>query len=424
MSRTRTLEARAFLNVAAEAPVSTEPMHLAPGSSSLSPECVAELQVRLQETARCVRSTGTVNPKKEPSVYVGAPGIAFAFLKLATIQTGEQRETSLATASRLLSPEVLDAGLQHATRHPSLGPSLLSGPAGFFLVLALQAWKPSTPLASQPAAYRSAVQSYESYANFAIHELDSDEWLYGRAGYLYGCLFLNHLVPGSVPESVINQTAKTILESGAAYGRETGLSPLMYVWHDKQYIGAAHGVIGIVYMLMLVDSVRRDPNAMRLVKGTLDWLLTLETKNHNWPAVVGGADDYLCHFCHGASGAVFAFGVGSIVFNNREYQKAALRAADCVWRYGLLKKGPGICHGISGSGYALLMAYKLTRDPIWLDRAADFALKMFDEKLQADSRVPDSPFSLFEGLAGAMCLLVDLLKDPLKSAFPFFELGF
>ncbi|CBZ51553.1 hypothetical protein NCLIV_013460 [Neospora caninum Liverpool] len=424
MPRLRSLDGRAFLNVAAEAPVSSEPMHLMPGTSSLSRECVSELQDRLQETARCVRSAGTVHPKRSSTVYVGAPGIAYAFLKLATLQTGDQKQASRDTAQKLLGPTVLESIVEQAKRHRSLGPSLLCGPAGVFMVLALQAWQPGVHLASQSAAYLDAVQSYKQYSEYAIKELDSDEWLYGRAGYLYGCLFLNHLAPGSVSETTVTQLAMAILESGEAFGRKTGGSPLMYRWHDKQYIGAAHGLFGIVYILMLVDSVRNDPHAMRLVKSTLEWLLTLESKNHNWPAVVGETGDYLCHFCHGATGAVFAFGLGSIVFNNREFQKAALRAASCVWKYGLLKKGPGICHGISGSGYGLLMAYKLTRDPVWLDRAADFALKMFDEKLQADSRVPDNPFSLFEGLSGAICFLVDLLKNPLKASFPLFELGF
>ena len=29
-------------------------------------------------------------------------------------------------------------------------------------------------------------------------------------------------------------------------------------------------------------------------------------------------------------------------------------AGELVWKYGLLKKGPGICHGIAGNGYTFL----------------------------------------------------------------------
>ena len=39
-----------------------------------------------------------------------------------------------------------------------------------------------------------------------------------------------------------------------------------------------------------------------------------------------------------------------------------------IWRRGLLLKGNGLCHGVAGSGYALLSLYKHTRDPVHLER--------------------------------------------------------
>ncbi|PHJ22984.1 lanthionine synthetase c family protein [Cystoisospora suis] len=480
-------------------------LHLEKGTNQMKVRVRQELEQHLDELTRVVKSAGAAaNRKKEGSVYVGSPGMAYAFLKLAAYKRdtrrsaggkgeeeeeercyhrglggGEeekkrQRKALMEVAQNLLSEELLQSSLLQAKKHPSLGPSLLCGPAGLYLVLAIQAWQkekeeslqddpsssrgddattsssatssssspppshgrtssPSTsspspsssPSSSSPSqSFLKAVKGYESYYSYALDKLDSDEWLYGRVGYLYGLLFLNYMHPSSVSNSSINDLAVRVLESGIECGRQVGVSPLMYSWHEKYYLGAAHGVLGILYILMLVPSVRRDLNAMRYVKGTLDWILTLETENQNYPACFGETQDYLCHFCHGATGAVFTFSVASVIFNHRDFQKAALRAAECVWRYGLLKKGSGICHGISGSGYALLAVYKLTRDPIWLDRAIEFALKMFDEKLQADSRIPDNPFSLFEGLSGAICFLVDLLHNPLKSSFPFFELGF
>lgn len=49
------------------------------------------------------------------------------------------------------------------------------------------------------------------------------------------------------------------------------------------------------------------------------------------------------------------------------------RAAEVTWRRGLLKKGPGLCHGAAGNGYALLSVYRCTRDPRALARAKRFA---------------------------------------------------
>ena len=44
-----------------------------------------------------------------------------------------------------------------------------------------------------------------------------------------------------------------------------------------------------------------------------------------------------------------------------------------MWGRGLLKKGPGACHGVAGSAYALLALYRATQNPMWLHRALQFA---------------------------------------------------
>ena len=67
-----------------------------------------------------------------------------------------------------------------------------------------------------------------------------------------------------------------------------------------------------------------------------------------------------------------------------------------VWKYGLLKKGPGICHGIAGNGYGFLCLYRVTGHPLWLGRAYHFALQIATPEVQKDSRTPDNPLSLFD----------------------------
>lgn len=50
------------------------------------------------------------------------------------------------------------------------------------------------------------------------------------------------------------QVVTLLLEAGK-HGREPGLSsPLMYTWHDKHYLGAAHGLTGILTLLLQVAS--------------------------------------------------------------------------------------------------------------------------------------------------------------------------
>lgn len=107
-----------------------------------------------------------------------------------------------------------------------------------------------------------------------------DELLFGRVGYLFSLLFVNHhLGPETVDKAIIHkvllfslissargslydismlfQVYETVLKSGRQTSREERSKfPLMYEWHDKKYLGAAHGLVGIFYVLMQVGIAR------------------------------------------------------------------------------------------------------------------------------------------------------------------------
>ena len=100
-----------------------------------------------------------------------------------------------------------------------------------------------------------------------------------------------------------------------------------------------------------------------------------------------------------------------------KYLEACKKVNDIIWEKGLLKKGPGICHGTAGSGFAHLILYRLTNDNKYLYRAAKFADFLLTDTFKSGARTPDSPFSLFEGLAGTVCFIIDLL-DPKQAEYP------
>jgi hypothetical protein len=44
-----------------------------------------------------------------------------------------------------------------------------------------------------------------------------------------------------------------MIKSGERYAQQArSKSPLMYQWYDTEYLGAAHGLTGIVYLLLSV----------------------------------------------------------------------------------------------------------------------------------------------------------------------------
>lgn len=49
------------------------------------------------------------------------------------------------------------------------------------------------------------------------------------------------------------------------------------------------------------------------------------------------------------------------------------------------------------------------QDPVWLERAQLFAAFLVSPAGMADWKTPDHPTSLFEGAAGGICLVADLM---------------
>ena len=56
---------------------------------------------------------------------------------------------------------------------------------------------------------------------------------------------------------------------------------------------------------------------------------------------------------------------------------AAIRAGEDLWVRGVLLKGNGLCHGITGNSYALHSLFRATKDKKWLNRAYRFCLNLW-----------------------------------------------
>ncbi|GAB0096281.1 LanC-like protein 3 homolog [Sergentomyia squamirostris] len=163
-----------------------------------------------------------------------------------------------------------------------------------------------------------------------------------------------------------------------------------------EYLGAAHGICSIYHMIL--NSSWFDYSAsgqackhLDLIKSSIDGFLALQDPDGNFPITLD---------------------------NTRE--KRLVHWSELVWKKGLLRKGPSIFHGVAGNGYVFLLLYQLTKDSVYLYRASKFAEFLSDRNFRREARTPDRPFSLYEGLAGTVCFLADLL-EPEKESFPFME---
>uniref|UniRef100_A0A4W5M8A4 LanC lantibiotic synthetase component C-like 2 (bacterial) n=1 Tax=Hucho hucho TaxID=62062 RepID=A0A4W5M8A4_9TELE len=135
-----------------------------------------------------------------------------------------------------------------------------------------------------------------------------DELLYGRAGYLYALLYVNKEIgPDTVDETTIARVVTAILESGknmAKEERKAEKCPLLYEWHKKQYVGAAHGLAGIYCMLMQPSAKVNQEVLSELVRPSVDYVRHKKFRSGNYPSSLSNETDRLVHWCHGAPGVV------------------------------------------------------------------------------------------------------------------------
>jgi lantibiotic modifying enzyme len=160
-----------------------------------------------------------------------------------------------------------------------------------------------------------------------------------------------------------------------------------------------------------------------LIKSTIDIFLQMQSQDGNFPCVFEDArksEHKLVHWCHGAPGAIYLFAKAYIIFKDQKYLDACLKCGDLIWQKGLLRKGPGICHGLAGNGYVFLILYRLTNDQKHLYRATCFSDFLTNQNFLREARTPDRPLSLYEGVAGTVCFLIDSL-NPITAQFPFMD---
>lgn len=98
--------------------------------------------------------------------------------------------------------------------------------------------------------------------------------------------------------------------------------PLMYEWHGKKYWGAAHGICGIMNVLM--DMVLTE-DEMEDVKSTLSYMIKNRFPSGNYPSSEGRESDRLVHWCHGAPGVALTLAKAAKVCINYNFLRCLMK---------------------------------------------------------------------------------------------------
>ncbi|KAF9647621.1 hypothetical protein BDM02DRAFT_2534148 [Thelephora ganbajun] len=396
-----------------------------------------------------------------PSVYVETSGFVLmdwrvADLNLSDIPTPELEAAAQQACARMVRSVSLkppkDASrvsfmethvgcaavliVQHLTR-PEGGKPLLDCHSYQRCVLILRS-------AVKLALYRPVQAS-----NVPLMPYDGCEVLYGRAGLLYGLLFLRSNITaeidldgplsGDIKALTSFDTLRKVVDDvidrgtmGAEVTRPPGVTPsmwppLMWSWHHKLYLGAAHGVAGILQMIVScpLDTIAAH---IPIILQTVEWLLHVQCEDGNWSSKASeGPPTERQEWCHGAPGLVILF--STILKRAAELsvspglqsrlKSAVHRASDLIYAEGFLKKGVGLCHGVSGSVFALLAASD-TLDghdkdllPERFYQAVHLAVlgsHWHGMTRRGELRRPDAPYSLYEGLSGLCTAYAAILE--------------
>ena len=165
------------------------------------------------------------------------------------------------------------------------------------------------------------------------------------------------------------------------------------------YLGPAHGFAGNVHALRgFVDESILRARVTRVLARTAQH----EDGLVNWPPLDRPLHEQQAQlrvqWCHGAPGMIATLG-------DLMPAELASSGGELIWRAGPLRKGPGLCHGTAGNGFAFLRLHDLTGDPRWLERARRFAMHAIEQVQTERSQRGRGRYSLWTGDIGVALYL-------------------
>ena len=241
-------------------------------------------------------------------------------------------------------------------------------------------------------------------------ENEAEEIFWGAPGSLIAARAMYEWTHEERWRDVWNQTADALL----ARRDEDGF------WKQRLYgqvytsLTPPHGVTGNVQALLPLLDDRRAEELERKTAAALAGSAHRENGLANWPPrprpdLPGPDGQIRLQWCAGAPGIVIA-SAGYLE------EDLLLAGAELTWRAGPHgdDKGPNICHGTAGNGYAFLKTFQRTGDELWLERARRFAMHALEQVERMTNRC-----SLFTGGIGVAIYAADCIDT--RTQYPIME---
>jgi len=182
----------------------------------------------------------------------------------------------------------------------------------------------------------------------------------------------------------------------------------------RRYVGAGHGAIGNLTPFLgamdLLGAERRAVLRERLAT-LLEAYVMRDGDSANWYSLGEPRFGMRMQWCHGSPGVVI--GLARYPTNDDRVETLLVQGGNGIWKAGPLRKGPTLCHGTAGNGFAFLRLAERTGDDAWLHRAQRFAAHAMEQVAGWRATFGTPSFSLWTGELG-VALYVDavLNRDP------------
>jgi hypothetical protein len=186
------------------------------------------------------------------------------------------------------------------------------------------------------------------------------------------------------------------------------------------YLGAGHGFAGNMFPFVR-GAEWLPPRLLETMTARATQVLRNEALAEqgmvHWAPMFGQArtgvpGKRLVQDCHGSPGIICRL-AGT---RSAEIQALLRQGGEGAWAAGPLNKGPGLCHGTAGNGYAFLKLHAMTGEAMWLARARAFAMHAISQSNAEATQHGQRRFSLWTGDLGLAVYLWACVSG--DAAFP------
>jgi len=324
-------------------------------------------------------------------VYFGSAGTMWALTALARrygLELGSDYATGIARVER------------HYRRHPleteTVVPSYFVGATGIMLA--------RYAITGERAILERIVADTVANRNNPTCEA-----LWGASGTAIALLLLRECAGDSAYDDELRAVQNALWQT---WDQRTNLWLQDLYGRKLHLVGAGHGAFGnLVPFVRAPDLLSSEQRALlaERIFALLETYAIRDGAAANWFERTEPREGNRMQWCHGAPGAIMS--LAAYPAHDSRIEALLVAGGEGIWRAGPLRKGPALCHGTAGNGFALLRLAQRTGDERWRDRARSFAMHAILQVEAWRARFGMPANSLWTGEMGVAVFVDAVLRD-------------